>query len=140
MRRRIARKILKRVHYKHTLVAGCEVWFIMPGTGHKRGTINRAALVMRIADWVPGTLEHPKTWGMLDRDTQTWLGGSFGPLTYYDYKITRIKARIIAVQLGWSPLRVIVQRYTPATRKLDDLETRCSGEEAMRRLEEGLTL
>ena len=91
-------------------------------------------------DISPGTLVHPKEYGLLDRDSGTWLGNDDGPLTYDDYEIARVVARLLAARFNWSPLRIIVQRFTSASRKLDDLTPEYSLEEAWRRLDEGLTV
>jgi len=139
MRRRIARKTLKRVGHKRIVVAHCLVDTWQSGV-YKQSTIHRAimATIGPLIDITPGTLENPKKWGMLDRDTNTWMGNSDGPLTYDDYNIARREARVTAARMDWSPLRVVAQLYTTATRKLDDVTPVRSSEEAQRLLEEGL--
>ncbi len=91
-------------------------------------------------DYSPGTLHRPKMFGLLDRDTSTWMGSSVEPITYDNFEFALAKARVLGVQLKWSALRIIVQFFTSATRKKDDVEVFYSGEEALARLEEGLTL
>ncbi len=91
-------------------------------------------------DYSPGTLEHPKIFGLLDRDTSTWMGSSDGPLTYDNFEFALVRARLIGVQLKWSPLRIVVRFFTSATKKLDDVEVAYSSDEALERLEQGLTL
>jgi len=54
-------------------------------------------------DLTPGTLDRPKKWGLLDRDSSTWLGNDYGPLTYDGYDIARIAARLLAARLNSSP-------------------------------------
>ncbi len=91
-------------------------------------------------DYSPGTYEHPKMFGLLDRDTSTWMGSSEAPLTYDNFAFALVRARLIGVQLKWSALRIVVRFFTSTTKKLDDVEVAYSSDEALERLEQGLTL
>lgn len=140
MKRRIARKILKRIGHHVTVVGGRRADLTRPNS-YKRGTVNQAIIaIYPTIDLTPGTLAYPKRFGLLDQDTDTWMGLDAGPLTYDDYDLARIAARLLAARMNWSPLRIEVKRYTKATVKLDDIKPVFTLDEAWRRIDEGIIL
>jgi hypothetical protein len=82
-------------------------------------------------DLMPGTLEQPKRFGLLDTETNTWLGTADGPLTYDDHEIARLMRQIIAARIPCDPLRISVEPFTSATKKLDEIKPKNTLNQAM---------
>ncbi len=91
-------------------------------------------------DPLPGTMDSPKLFGMLDCETDTWMGYDDGPLTYDNFEYLVYRARLLEAQLRWPASRIKVQFFTSATRKRDDVTIMYSVEEAMDRLQQGFII
>ena len=60
--------------------------------------------------------------GLLDTENNTWLGTDQGPLVYEDMQIARVARQVIAAQIPCSPLRISIEPFTSATKKLDEIK------------------
>ncbi len=76
------------------------------------------------------TLEILK-FGLLDTENNTWLGTDQGPLVYEDMQIARVARQIIAAQIPCSPLRISIEPFTSATKKLDEIKPENTLEQAL---------
>lgn len=131
MKIRIARKILKRTGHHITVVGGHRVDLTRPNT-YKHGTVNQAiTTIYPTIDLTPGTLAHPKKWGLLDQDTDTWFGNSQGPMTYNNKQTAKAMRQIVAARIPCSPLRISVEPFTSATVKLDEITYQNTFDQAM---------
>jgi len=80
-------------------------------------------------------------YGLYDTTDNCWMGNSEGPLLYEDEMLAKVAARTLDVQLKQAAGRTRAIPYTEESVVLkDEKETFMSPEEALRRLEEGLTL
>lgn len=82
-------------------------------------------------DIMPGTLTQPRKYGLLDTASGTWLGTADGPLTYDDEEFAKAMRQIMAARIPCSPLRISVEPFTSATRKLDEITPENTIEQAM---------
>ena len=69
--------------------------------------------------------------GLLDTENNTWLGTDQGPLVYEDMQIARVARQIIAAQIPCSPLRISIEPFTSATKKLDEIKPKNTLEQAL---------
>jgi hypothetical protein len=132
MKRRVARKILKRVKHETRLVANCILYLNRPST-YKAGTVHRAEVTLGLFNLEPKDLS---LWGLLDLTTNTWLGTRDQPFTYDDEKTARASRQIIAARIPCSPLRISVEPFTSATKKLDDIVPENTLDEALDLIEQ----
>jgi len=86
-------------------------------------------------DITPGTLARSKKYGLFDTESDTWLGTADGPLTYDDEVTAKTMRQIMAARIPCSPLRISVEPFTSATRKLDEIPLQYTHDEAMDRIE-----
>ena len=77
-----------------------------------------------------GTLERSK-FGLLDTETSTWLGTDQGPLVYDDMEVAKVARQVIAAQIPCSPLRISIEPFTSATKKLDEIKRENTLEQAL---------
>lgn len=122
MKRRIARKILKRIGHRTLMVSGCEVHLARPNS-YKQGTVDRAVLCRRM-------------WGILDLESSTWMGNNDGPFVFEDFDAARAKRQLLAAQIPCSPLRFSVERFVSASRKLDEISLQNTVDQAMELIEQ----
>ena len=69
--------------------------------------------------------------GLLDTDTSTWLGTDEGPLIYDDVEIAKVARQVIAARIPCSPLRISIEPFTSATKKLDEIKPKNTLEQAL---------
>ncbi|MFA5767201.1 MAG: hypothetical protein WC919_04725 [Candidatus Paceibacterota bacterium] len=84
-------------------------------------------------DFVPGTLKSPKPWGILDVQTNTWMGTSTQPLTFGHRVAAQIVAQTLSEQLEVPVGRHMAKPFGGANVKVEDISTRISFEEALKR-------
>jgi hypothetical protein len=85
-------------------------------------------------DFTPGTLKSPKAWGILDVKTKTWMGTSVCPLTFGHKIAAQIIAQTLSEQLGVPVGRHMAEPFAGANMKVEDVSTRISFEEALKRV------
>jgi hypothetical protein len=85
-------------------------------------------------DFVPGTLKSPKAWGIFDMKTKSWMGTSACPSTFGHRIAAQIVAQTLSEQLEVPVGRHMAKPYTGANVKVEDISTRISFEEAMKRV------
>jgi len=69
--------------------------------------------------------------GLLDTENNTWLGTDQGPLVYDDMEMAKVARQVIAAQIPCSPLRISVEPFTSATKKLDEIKPQNTFEQAL---------
>lgn len=79
--------------------------------------------------------EPVKEWGLLDTSNNTWLGSSRGPFRFTDYDEARVERQVMAARIPCSPLRISVEPFTSATRKLDEITPENTLDQAMNLIE-----
>jgi hypothetical protein len=84
-------------------------------------------------DFVPGTLKHPKHWGILDMQTKTWMGTPACPLTFGHRIAAQIVAQTLSEQLEVPVGRHMAKPFAGANVKVEDISTKVSFEEALKR-------
>ena len=77
-------------------------------------------------DLVPGTLKHPKEWGILDTKDGSWMGSKECPLTYGSEFIAKVGAQTLETRMGWPMGRLRARRFTGANVKGEDLHPKMS--------------
>lgn len=82
-------------------------------------------------DITPGMLAQSKKYGLFDTESDTWLGTADGPLTYDDEVTAKTMRQIMAARIPCSPLRISVEPFTSATRKLDEITPENTFDQAM---------
>jgi hypothetical protein len=85
-------------------------------------------------DFVPGTLKCPKPWGIFDVRTKTWMGTSERPLTFGHRFAAQMVAQTLSEQLGVPAGRHMAKPFEGANIKVEDVSTKISFEEAMKRV------
>lgn len=79
--------------------------------------------------------------GLLDTHDNVWMGDNKGPKLFDDEELAQVAARIVDVQLRQIAGRTKAMPYIEeANIKRDKVPVLLSPEEALKRLEEGLTL
>ena len=91
-------------------------------------------------DLKPGTRDNPKEWGLWDKKQNCWLGTTEAPYTWDDYEVARIAARVLAARMEVCGTSIEVQKFTSASRKIEDFKPHISAEKALFQLENGLIL
>lgn len=77
------------------------------------------------------------TYGILNTKENIWYGDNDGPRLFDDLFLARLSAEVTDVQLG-NPLGTTrAVPFTSAKRLIDEVPVRMSGDEALRKLEEG---
>jgi hypothetical protein len=84
-------------------------------------------------DFVPGTLENPKAWGIFDMKTKLWMGTSTYPLTFGHWIAAQVIAQTLSEQLEVPIGRHMAKPFNGAEIKVDDISTKISFEEALKR-------
>jgi hypothetical protein len=87
-------------------------------------------------DFIPGTKEHPKEYGIQDTKSGQWMGTSDCPLTFGKYVPAQIHAQAIAEQLKLPMGRFMAKRFTGANVKVGEEEVSCSFEDALSKIME----
>jgi hypothetical protein len=78
-------------------------------------------------------------WGLFDTQEKIWFGDSHGAFQYDDEDLARVAAMMVDKRLGYGFGRTRAMHLDQQANKLrDELPTLMNGEEALRRLEEGL--
>jgi hypothetical protein len=85
-------------------------------------------------DLEPGTLEHPKEFGIFDTKYKTWVGTTDSPITYDKFVVAQISAQIMSERLGMPLGQLMAERFTGANKKGEDLQTARSFEDAFKRV------
>jgi len=85
-------------------------------------------------DFIPGTLKCPKPWGIIDMRTQTWMGTSKCPLTFGHRFAAQVVAQTLSEQLGVPAGRHMAKLFNGANKKIEDVTTKMSFEEALKRI------
>ena len=85
-------------------------------------------------DFVPGTLKSPKAWGIFDMKVKTWMGTSVCPLTFGHRIAAQMIAQTLSEQLEVPVGRHMAKPFTGANVKVEDISTRVSFEEALKRV------
>ena len=66
-------------------------------------------------------MSDPKKFGLLDKESGTWFGTDDGPFTYDDEEVAKVARQVLAARIPCDPLRISVEPFTSATKKLDDI-------------------
>ena len=85
-------------------------------------------------DLVPGTLKHPKEFGIYDTKDKTWMGTADCPLTYSSDFVAQVVAQVMETRLKMPMGRLRSRRFTGANVKGEDLQPTMSVEEAFNRV------
>jgi len=85
-------------------------------------------------DFVPGTKECPKEWGIRDQKSGEWMGSSTAPLTYGKRTCAQICAQVLAEQMKLPMGRFMAERFTGANVLVKTEKTKRSPEEALARV------
>jgi len=133
MRRRIARKVLKRVKHKTELVAGC-IFYLYQPSSYKPTTIHRAERVLGMFAIEPDDLCHE--WGLFDPLTNTWFGTGSEPFIFDKERTAMAMRQIVAARIPCSPTLISVEPFTSATRKLDEITLQNTLDEALDLIEQ----
>lgn len=89
---------------------------------------------MTAEDLEPGTLKHPKEFGIWDTKDKTWMGTAVCPLTYSKHTIAQISAQVMGERLGMPMARLMAKRFTGANVKGEDLTPKRSVRAAFKRV------
>lgn len=73
--------------------------------------------------------------GLLDTESNTWLGTADGPFAYDDYDLARAMRQIVAARIPCDPLRISVEPFTSATRKIGEITPNNTLDQAMALIE-----
>jgi hypothetical protein len=133
MKRRIARKILKRIRHKVQLI-GNAIFYLYQPSSYKPSTVHRAEAVLGLFALEPNDLCHE--WGLFDPLTETWFGTGDSPYIYDDERTAMAMRQIVAARIPCSPLLISVEPFTSATRKLDEITFGNTLDQAMALIEQ----
>ncbi len=79
--------------------------------------------------------------GLYDGEDKCWIGTTEAPLRYNDEELAQIAARMYDVQVGNYSGRTRATEFDPGVnKKKDEVKPKMSAEEALRRIEEGLSI
>lgn len=81
-------------------------------------------------DLVPGTLKHPKKFGIWDIENQTWMGSVDCPLTFGKRIPAQLMAQILAERLEVPATQMNVRPFTGANVKVEDINPTVSFDQA----------
>jgi hypothetical protein len=75
-------------------------------------------------------------YGLYDTEDDVWMGDDNGPKTFTDFMHARVASEVVDVR---RPGRTKAREYDPAPKRLrDEVPTKMTTEEALRRMENGL--
>jgi hypothetical protein len=85
-------------------------------------------------DLTPGTLEHPKEFGIWDIENQTWMGTTECAFTFSKRVVAQAMAQVLAIRIEVPETQMRVIPFTSANVRVEDINPTISFEQAWKKV------